>query len=134
MRDWSSVRSFVGMSALVVGCTALVVCSFCWPPDLMRGGWTEVGPRHDEGKGECAVKQKWVGDGYLTVVEVGSADSPLGTRRFLLDGDAIKWWRVQWMRAGSETRLVRNGQTLAVMDEAAGSVPSLNGVALREFR
>ncbi len=122
------------MSALVVGCTALVVCSFCWPPDLMCGGWTEVGRRDDVGKGGCAVKQKWVGDGYLTVMEVRSASSPSGIRSFVLDGDAIKWWRVQWLQAGGETRLVRNGQTLAVIDEAAGSVPSLKGVALRELR
>ena len=86
------------------------------------------------GRGGCAVKQKWVGDGYLTVMEVGSASSLSGIRRFVLDGDAIKWWRVQWLQAGGETRLVRNGETLAVMDEAAGSVPSLNGVALREIR
>ena len=80
------------------------------------------------------MKQKWVGDGYLTVVELGSVSSPSGIRSFVLDGDAIKWWRVQWLQAGGETRLVRNGQTLAVMDEAAGSLPSLNGVALQEIR
>jgi len=123
------------MSALVVGCAALVVCGFCWLPDLMRGGWIEVGPRHDAGKRGCVVKQKWVGDGYLTVVEVGSASSPSGIRCFVLDGDAIKWWRVQWLQAGGgETRLVRNGETLAVMDEALACVPSLNGVALHELR
>ena len=122
------------MSALVVGCAALVVCGFCWLPDLMRGGWIEVGPRHDDGRRGYAVKQKWVGDGYLTVVEVGSASSPSGIRSFVLDGDAIKWWRVQWLRAEGETRLVRNGETLAVIGEALASVPSLNGVALHELR
>ena len=80
------------------------------------------------------MKQKWVGDGYLTVVELGSVSSPSGIRRFVLDGDAIKWWRVQWLRAEGETRLVRNGETLAVIGEALASVPSLNGVALHELR
>jgi hypothetical protein len=133
-----SKRSFPGVlmsiSVFAIVATAFAVCSFCWPPDIFRGTWTDVGQPHHERNGEISVKQKWVGDGYLTIVEVVSADSPLRERRFVLDGDAIKWWGVSWIKANGVTHLLRNKKVIAVIGENLESVEEMGGQSLQELR